>query len=318
MRFLVIMSDNRPLETNQKKADCNSLVAAINANYCNTNGYEFIYYRPYLNEDSQTSVYNCVDPNSADLRYYLWSKVLSLSLATKLDYDYVVYIDSSVIFNSKRTLDDFVANHASNDIILLNDLPVNAETPSSKFVVLKVSDTISQFLYAWYNVNATNNKDQFGEQLALASIYKNYNVALVDNMMYDDGDLQFLKNITENTVAKSYIRDNNITYTKNIININLNEFTTENFVLVAPAPAPVVQTPTPTPTPTPPSEQTPVALPEPVMVVPPPAPAPAPPPPAPPVQVQHLPAHKSARRLQIEAANARVARLNQRPNAQRS
>ena len=52
-RILVFMSDNRKLHGSLAGADYNSLVAAINYEYCKKHGYDFIYYRPYLNNKDE-------------------------------------------------------------------------------------------------------------------------------------------------------------------------------------------------------------------------------------------------------------------------
>ena len=50
MHILVFMSDNRKLDKNIRSAEYNSLAAAINYEYCKKYNYDFIYYRPYLND----------------------------------------------------------------------------------------------------------------------------------------------------------------------------------------------------------------------------------------------------------------------------
>ena len=47
-RTLVLMSDNRPLQTNRSAADYHSLAAFINAIYCRRQGYDFLYFQPRL------------------------------------------------------------------------------------------------------------------------------------------------------------------------------------------------------------------------------------------------------------------------------
>ena len=44
------MSDNRRPETDKDTAAYHSLVAYINAVYCETHGYDFAYYQPYLSD----------------------------------------------------------------------------------------------------------------------------------------------------------------------------------------------------------------------------------------------------------------------------
>ena len=72
------MSDNRNLEMDFKEAKYNSLAASINYEYSKKHNYDFIYYRPYLKDEENFNLTNCVDPNNiTDLRHASWSKLLS-------------------------------------------------------------------------------------------------------------------------------------------------------------------------------------------------------------------------------------------------
>ena len=98
MKICVFMSDNRLLSNDINNANYNSLTASINYEYCKKYNYNFLYYRPYLDNKEIIDLYNCPDPNSSELRHAAWSKLLSTQLALQLDYDYIVYIDSDCIF----------------------------------------------------------------------------------------------------------------------------------------------------------------------------------------------------------------------------
>ena len=152
MHILVFMSDNRKLEKNIRSAEYNSLAAAINYEYCKKYNYDFIYYRPYLNDKDTIKLENCIDPNTNKLRHSAWSKLLSTSLALKLNYDYVVYIDSDCIFKDfNQSLKDFIMPHTKKDIIFLNNKPWGSDKPCSGFYVCKVCENMRQMINSWYN-----------------------------------------------------------------------------------------------------------------------------------------------------------------------
>ena len=101
MKICVFMSDNRKLSTDRETADYNSLSAVINYEYCKKHNYDFIYYRPYLYNENEITLNNCIDPNTKLFRHPSWSKILSTKLAFKLTASFnklSSLIDSNTIY----------------------------------------------------------------------------------------------------------------------------------------------------------------------------------------------------------------------------
>ena len=242
MKILVFMSDNRPLENDIEKADYNSLVACINSEYCKRRNYDFIYYRPYLNDPDVINLYNCLDPHTNELRHAAWSKLLSTSKALELHYDYIVYIDSDCIFKDfNKSLEDLIHCFSNNDVIFFNNKPWNIYLPCSGFYVCKVSEHSKQFLIDWYNENyPERNKNHSWEQSALWRIYDKYNLVRVDSMMFSEEEGQFLRHISscESNIRISYFKtfmgNKNINYKINHINvINYNTISSNSCIEIS-------------------------------------------------------------------------------------
>jgi hypothetical protein len=235
MRILVFMSDNRNLDTDIHCASYNSLVAAINYEYCKRHNYDFVYYRPYLNNRYDTPLYNCIDPNTGDLRHASWSKLLSTSKVLELSYDYIVYIDSDCIFKDfNQSLESFIHPYSHYQILFLNNKPChNDHLPCAGFYVLRVSDYTKQFVRDWYAVNLRNkNRDHAWEQDALWHIYTRYSVGIIDSWMFLEVEGQFLRHIhsfdnsSRIPYFRSFIDRHSINYTDTISQIKVVEFNT--------------------------------------------------------------------------------------------
>jgi GR25 family glycosyltransferase involved in LPS biosynthesis len=233
-RILVFMSDNRNLEESLIKAEYNSLVAAINYEYCKINNYDFLYYRPYLIDKDKITLINCKNPLTNNYRHSSWSKLLSTSLALQLDYDYVLYIDSDCIFKDfNQTLEEFIKPYGDNDIIFLNNKPWGDSLPCAGFYICKVNENTKKFLKDWYNyIIPENDTIHPWEQNALWKIFKNYNIGIIDNWMFHEKDQQFLRHVCslENSNRISYfysfLNKKNINYKNNINNIKVIYFDT--------------------------------------------------------------------------------------------
>lgn len=232
--ILVFMSDNRKLEHKLKNANYNSLVASINYEYCKRNNYDFLYYRPYLLNKDKTELFNCKNPKTNNLRHAAWSKLLSTTLALHLNYDYVCYIDSDCIFKDfNQTIQEFIKPYSDKDIIFLNDKPYSYTKPCSGFYICKVNNHAKNFLEDWYNVNITRrDKNHPWEQAALYTIYRKYNVGIIDSWMFKEKQDQFLRHIgtADNKIRMPYflnfIKTKNIDYEQNINNIQVLDFDT--------------------------------------------------------------------------------------------
>ena len=219
MRILVFMSDNRfVLGNDYNSLDYNGFVAAINYEYCKKHDYDFVYYRPYLQNKNEIKLLNCRNPTTRALRHASWSKLLSTSLAlkSKSSYDYVVYIDSDCIFKDfTQTLEDFIMPHTDKDILFLNNRPWNTNKPCAGFYICKVNVFSQHFLRDWYNVNLPEKDTQHAwEQDALWKIYKHYNVGIIDGWMFREKKHQFLRHIGSNE------KKNRIPYFTNFIYIH--------------------------------------------------------------------------------------------------
>ena len=232
MKFLVFMSDNRPLSTDIITATYNSLVAAINYEYCKKYGYDFIYYQPFLNKEL-IELHNCIDPNSGKKRHASWSKLLSTSKALELDYDYVVYIDSDCIFKDfSRSIEEYMKN-ITEPIIFLNDRPWGTTYPCAGFFILQVNDYTRQFIKTWYNFNIPNHNTHHAyEQNVLYDMHKLYTIKIIDDMMFCEKKDQYLRHIGSHAnnlrivYFKKFIQDNTIDYLANIQQIQVIKFDT--------------------------------------------------------------------------------------------
>jgi hypothetical protein len=241
MKILVCMSDNRRLRGDLDTADYNSLVAAINASYCKAQGYDFRYYRPYLNDRAEEPLFNCLDPHSGAPRHASWSKLLSMQKAVAVavtgNYNYVVYIDSDCIFKDwSQRLEDMIRPHASSDILVASDAPFHPGFPCAGFFILKVGSVSRQFLKDWYGVDMPRrNKGRYWEQSALWSFFKTYpGLTVIDNCNFfkEGGADQFLRHIASFQKARRipYFRDfiaaKGISFGAAIKGISVVEFST--------------------------------------------------------------------------------------------
>ena len=227
MRFLVFMSDNRKL-TNST-SDYYSLAAAINFQYCQKHNYDFIYYRPYLNNKDTISLNNCIDPNTNMYRHPSWSKLITTMLALELDYDYVVYTDSDCIFKDfNMSLEKFIEPYMDNEILFLLNKPFFYDKPCAGFYICKVGCYAMEFIKTWYNCNTPNtNMEHPWEQDSLWSMYTNYKTAIIDSMMFLEEERQFIRHITiDNKNRLSDTHDNRISYFKKIISEKNIDFET--------------------------------------------------------------------------------------------
>lgn len=227
MRFLVFMSDNRKL-TNST-SHYYSLAAAINFQYCQKHNYDFIYYRPYLNNKDTISLNNCIDPNTNMYRHPSWSKLISTMLALELDYDYVVYTDSDCIFKDfNRSLEEFIEPYMDNEILFLVNKPYHYDKPCAGFYICKVGCYSMEFIKTWYNCNTPNtNMNHPWEQDALWSMYTNYKTAIIDSMMFLEEENQFVRHVTIDTKDRlSDTHHNRISYFQKIISEKNIDFET--------------------------------------------------------------------------------------------
>jgi hypothetical protein len=223
MKILVFMSDNRSVLSESYV----SYVAAINFEYCKKYGYDFTYYRPYLKDKQTTTLYNCIDPNSMNLRHAAWSKLLSTQLALTRPYDYIVYIDSDCIFWDFRiSLEQFLAPYLDRDFVFTNDQPHNPMKPNTGFFACKVNERTKHNIRDWYNCNIPEyNTCHAYEQNGLWKILHTFSMHLVDMwVFYETG--QFLRHISSFVnderlpYFSTFIKKANIEYLKNITTIH--------------------------------------------------------------------------------------------------
>jgi Protein of unknown function, DUF273 len=232
MRILVFMSDNRPLQADMATASYNSLVAAINYEYCKRHSYDFIYYRPYLDNREQINLYNCIDPNTKSVRHASWAKILSTYEALKLDYDYVVYTDSDCIFKDlDHKIEDFIKE--DKDLFFIINTPWGDDMPCAGFYICKVGAYAGEFLKSWYNQNTPHfNKNHMWEQRSLWNIFKNYNIELIKEISFLEQEGQKIRhvgsceNIERINYFRTFIEKNRIDYNANMLSIKTVEFNT--------------------------------------------------------------------------------------------
>lgn len=235
MKILVFMSDNRILSSDLENADYNSLSASINYEYCKKHGYDFIYYRPFLNNSNVIEINNNIDPNTGIPRHSAWSKLLSTQLALQLKYDYVVYIDSDCIFrNFEKTLESFIEPLLTYDLIFLNNFPFNHDDkPCSGFYVGKVSRHLRNLIKHWFSYDFKGKKNPVRwEQGALWQFYKKHNIHVVNDIMFLEKKGQYLRHIgtfdnkKRIPYFKQYIKDKGINFSKNILDITYIDYNT--------------------------------------------------------------------------------------------
>lgn len=244
MRILVFMSDNRTLEKEMVNANYNSLVAAINSDYCKKHNYDFVYYRPYLDNKEIITLHNCIDPHTKTLRHAAWAKLLITQFALELNYDYVVYIDSDCIFKDfNQKLEPLIHSFSDKDVIFFNNKPWGDHIPCAGFYIAKVCDYSKHFFMDWYNVNVPRyNKNHAWEQDALWTIYRNYNTVVVDTWMFREREGQFLRHVgccdedpspnhRVNYFTK-FINANNINYEATINEIKCVDYNTNKDVII--------------------------------------------------------------------------------------
>lgn len=255
------MSDNRRLTADIKTASYESLTAAINFSYATRQGYDFIYYQPYLSGTSNT-LYNCVDPNNGKVRHASWSKLLSTKKALELDYEYVVYIDSDCIFKDHAIrLESIIQANTKKLCIFWNNYPWSSTEPCAGFYIAKVAPQTKTIFDFWYNCSYPNfNKTHPWEQHALHNFYKTINIAILDKVMFEETPSQFLRHIGSYEDKKynsripyfnDYIRKHKIPFdmdiiktttynTSDIVNVKINADPSFN-VLIATIGRPILQ-----------------------------------------------------------------------------
>jgi hypothetical protein len=227
MKILIFMSDNRKLTGDIDVASYESLTAAINFAYATRHGYDFIYYNPYLN-GTGNPLYNCVDRNNGKIRHASWSKLLSTKKALELDYDYVVYIDSDCIFKDHDfCLESIINSNPTKLCIFWNNYPWSSTEPCAGFYIAKVTPETKTIFDFWYNCNYPHfNKTHPWEQHALHNFYNTINIAILDNVMFEERPLQILRHIGSDEdkkynsripYFKQYIRRNRIPFKTDMI-----------------------------------------------------------------------------------------------------
>jgi len=224
-------------------AQYNSLAAAINYEYCKIHGYNFTYYRPYLDNKDEINLINCVNPVTGNGRHASWSKLLSTKVALQLDYDYVVYIDSDCIFKDfNQKLEEFIQPYTGKDILFLNNKPWGDTMPCAGFYICKINEYVKQFVLNWYNYNIPrDDMNHAWEQNALWVIFRDYNIGVIDSWMFQEKDEQFLRHVcsceSKNRLPyfTSFIQAKNINYERNINEINVITFDTRPRVSPQPA-----------------------------------------------------------------------------------
>ncbi len=233
MKILCFMSDNRLLEN-----DYNSLCAVINFEYCKKQNYDFIYYRPYLNENI-IEINNCLSP-SKKIRHASWSKILSSIKAHELNYDYCCYIDSDCIFKDfSIRLEDYFKLPNNSDIIFINSTPYHSKNPCAGFYLFKINENTKDFFKSWYNTENSYNLSHAWEQTVLWDMYdksiKSLKVEVIDGQnWFSESKNQFLRHVAapyqnnRKPYFSLFISDNKIDFQQNIKDIKIISFNTKD------------------------------------------------------------------------------------------
>lgn len=241
MKILVFMSDNRALEVNTSTAGYCSLAAVINATYCQRHGYDFKYYKPFIGIDDERNarLFNCMDPNSHELRHASWAKILAaLHILDVYDhnYDYIVYIDSDCIFKThETTIESIIKQYPehSTNLIFFNDNPWSPEDPCGGFFIAATNNLHIQrtkrILEKWYqHKSPKHNREHPWEQAALVHLYTNQSnktkdadvlgIRVHDAVMFNEEAGQFLRHIChdESHSRTPYFRNFILTILRNI------------------------------------------------------------------------------------------------------
>jgi hypothetical protein len=226
------MSDNRRLNNNYNTTDYVSLCAAINYEYCEKHGYDFIYFRPYFKNKDKIELNNCVNPESKAPRHASWSKLITTQIALKGDYDYVIYVDSDCIFKDfNKRIESYIHDPSTNLIFWLNK-PYTPD-PCAGFYIAKVNAATKKIFREWYEINLPEYDTKHDwEQAALVTFYKKHNIAIINELMFLEEEGQFLRHIGSGfggeaqriPYFKKYVEENHISFTKNIDTINLNNY----------------------------------------------------------------------------------------------
>jgi len=232
MKILVVMSDNRPIQTDLENAEYNSLTAAINYNYCKINGYDFIYYQPYYKEIDLSSPYNCVHFHTGNVRSTSWSKLLSVYLTMDMGYDYIVYIDTDAILKTMNyKIEDFIQKY-DNDFIFFDDSPnlrLNiSNTACAGFFIVKVSERTKSNIKEWYNNTTYPQFDvtPFYEQTILNfCLSEKINMTIVPEIHFEEEPGQLVRHMHSGIMGLrwdyfiQYMKSHNIELS---INSNIN------------------------------------------------------------------------------------------------
>jgi hypothetical protein len=231
------MSDNRTLNSDFESSDYHTLAAAINKVYCDKHGYDFAYYRPYLDNPAKIVVNNCKNPRNGAPRHAAWSKILASILAMKrMEYDYFVYIDSDCIFrNTDMRLEDTIGTSPESELIFMNSRPWDSTKLCSGFYILKNSVGARQFILDCHNYDSgVFDTRHHWEQEAFRKLIESgrYNSSLVDTIWFDEDPGQQLRHVGSHTrmlrvpYFRKFIVDNNINYSDTIDSITPIVFST--------------------------------------------------------------------------------------------
>lgn len=144
----IIMSDSRKPSADDSMIN---LTSYANFKYAKHNGYDFILYRPYINNIDIYDTLCCVNPNYGTKRHGSWAKLLAFHHTLK-SYDRVVYLDSDAIFNNLNSVEYFLSQHITNNkkVFFLTDHPFNEKTPCAGFFIADHSAEAFCFLREWF------------------------------------------------------------------------------------------------------------------------------------------------------------------------
>ena len=207
-KVLILMSDNRDVEFDLKKCECNTLSAIINYEYSCRHKYDFNYLQPLINKKVELA--NCLSPNKKP-RHAAWSKILSCIKVIEegCECDFVVYLDSDCVFNhhetslisyfcqSKNVLNENL--NMNSHVFFMNNQPWDRFFPCSGFFIFKPTSDSLDFFKTWYQQNQDDeyNLNHPWEQHCLQNyLSKTFQFEIIDDWMFqDEKQNQYLRHV---------------------------------------------------------------------------------------------------------------------------
>jgi hypothetical protein len=230
-KIAIITSDNRDVKFNNKKNNYVELSALINLNYAIRNKCDFFFFKiiddfniNYLNKKETLSSYSRL---ARSCKAASWVKLLTIYSALKLNYEYIIYLDSDCIFNNQKiNINQIIRLLKKKQMLFYSDKPWNINLPNCGFILLKNSYFNKSFIKSWWQTfslkNLTHPYEQFWLQkfwLNNSKLVKKKIILLPDEICRLKNNKQFIFHMTSDFAKKRDHFFTNYAY-KNKLNIN--------------------------------------------------------------------------------------------------